>query len=209
MPGFPTAGDELPEEMAELVRRIAELWVSEPSRPRPNPGVTTHWDGLITDWRDDPTLPLLIRRFSRNRGTIITHASGRTLVPVDNSPAQWTFALAVMGQTPSLDQVREWIDGDQVPIAMMMSASERTTAVKRCPLGKSVYPNRRGWKVAHIEPVGLTSNLPLVDQPIAALETHFLRLMSPRNMFAIPLRYAGLGELPEFCEAMLRQATIT
>lgn len=26
--------------------------------------------------------------------------------------------------------------------------------------------------------------------------------MSPRNMFVVPSRYAGLGEVPEFCEEL-------
>jgi hypothetical protein len=43
---------------------------------------------------------------------------------------------------------------------------------------------------------------PLADVDVDRLREHFRKFMSPSNMFVIPLKYAGLGELPEFCEAI-------
>jgi hypothetical protein len=123
-------------------------------------------------------------------------------VPTDNSPAQWAFALAVLDKTPTLDEVRDLIAADSVPVAMILKRIECSTARFKCTLGRVVNPNAAGWKVAHVKGVGLSSNLPLVDFSETQLRQHFRRLMVPRNMFVVPTRYAGLSELPEFCDAM-------
>jgi hypothetical protein len=81
---------------------------------------------------------------------VIAHASGRHIVPVDNAPAQWAFACAVLGERPSLDEIRCRIDADQVPVAMMLGADEaRSAKYHECAVSTD------GWKVAHIDPVRL------------------------------------------------------
>src|SRR5437899_1901216 len=114
---FPIAASKLPPSMADLVVRLAELWAQAPERPQPTPRVRQHWDSLVPAWADDASLPLYIRKVNNNRGSVVVHASGRELVPTDNSPAQWAFALAVMGETPSLEDIRRATAEDQVPIA--------------------------------------------------------------------------------------------
>jgi hypothetical protein len=204
-PTFPRVRDSLLADMAELVTRLALLWVKEPSRPRPTPGVLEHWDRLIEGWSDEVSLPLYVRKSDNNRGAVISHPSGRRIVPTDNSPAQWAFALAVLGEQPSLEDIRRLIDEDRVPIAMILNAKEKATARYHRTLGKTVHLNAAGWKVAHVDPVGLTSRTSLLNVAEPTLRSHFRKLMAPRNMFAIPLRYAGLGELPEFCDAIRTQ----
>lgn len=199
---FPRAPDPLPTEMTELLRRLAVLWAREPSRARPTFELVEHWDRLINDWTSDLSLPFYIRKYNDNRGSILSHSSGRSLVPVDNSPAQWAFAQAVLGERPSLDDVRHLIAADKVPVAMMLRPKERAAATYSCTLGKAVNPNTYGWKVAHVDAVGLSSRSDILDLPADVLESHFRKLMAPRNMFAIPLRYTGLGELPEFRDAI-------
>jgi hypothetical protein len=112
------------------------------------------------------------------------------------------FAQAVLGEQPSLGRIRRLVADDQVPVAMVLNATEKSKAYYRCTLGKVVSPNAYGWKVAHVDPVGLMSRTSIADVAEPILRSHFRKLMSPRNMFAIPLRYAGLGELPEFCDAI-------
>jgi len=126
------------------------------------------------------------------------------LIPSDNSPAQWAYASAVLGDVPSLEQIRESIHEDRIPIAMVLPPGERTLATYRCTLGKSINPNSAGWKVCHIQGVGRRARTPVVDVDDRLLREHFRKFMAPSNMFVIPLKYAGLGELPEFCEAMGR-----
>jgi hypothetical protein len=197
---FPAAPQSLPGPMPELVRQLAEAWAQEPLRPRPSPAVLAHWDSLVNDWSQEPTLPLFVRKVANNRGTALTHASGREIVPSDNSPAHWSFALAVLGEMPSLDWVRQQLQSDTIPVAMILKASERATAKFKCSLGRVVNPNAAGWKVSHIDSIGLAKAGPVEGIPEPRLREHFIRFISPRNIFVIPTRYAGLGELPEFCD---------
>jgi hypothetical protein len=79
---------------------------------------------------------------------------------------------------------------------------ERQAARFKCTLGKVPSPNASGWKLAHVDGVGLATTVPLTDLGETQLCGHFLKLMSPRNMFVVPTKYSGLGELPEFCAAV-------
>jgi hypothetical protein len=164
--------------------------------------VIAHWDALIARWADDRSLPLFVRKHAGNRGAVVVHESGRTIVPVDNSPAQWAFALAVRGDMPSLEWIHEQLAADTIPIAVALKAGERASARYRCTLNRCPSPSASGWKVAHITSVGLISRLALAHLPEDRLRDHFVRLMSPRSMFVVPRAYAGLGELPEFCEEL-------
>ena len=198
---FPRASG-LPPTMRDLIVQLAELWAQDPERPRPAPHVRQHWDSLIAAWAADHSLPLYVRKMDNNRGSVVSHASGRSLVPTDNSPAQWAFALAVLGQTPSLEEIRGAVEEDRIPVAMILKAGERAAARYKCTLSKVVNPNDAGWKVAHIDGVGLSRRVPITEVGESTLEEHFRKLMKPGNMFVIPLRYAGLAELPEFCQAL-------
>jgi hypothetical protein len=61
--------------------------------------------------------------------------------------------------------------------------------------------NALGWKVCHIEGVGLNDPRALSELPLETLQAHLWKFIHPRNMFLVPLRYAGVGELPEFIAA--------
>jgi hypothetical protein len=200
---FPPAPTELPPEMAQLIVRLAELWAQEASRPQPARDVLEHWDRLIADWAEDPSLPLYVRKVKNDRGSCIEHHSThRCLVPTDNSPAQWAFALAVVGEKPSLGQVRQCLQQDGVPVAMVLNASERTRAGYQCLLSETLSPNLSGWKVCHLEGVGLARRTLVSEIDDITLREHFRKLMAPSNMFLVPKKYGGLGELPEFCQAI-------
>ena len=107
-----------------------------------------------------------------------------------------------LGETPSLAWVNEQLAADAIPIAMILKATERARAQYRCTLNRCPNPNAAGWKVAHIVNVGLASSTALERMPEARLREHFVRLMSPGNMFVVPSAYAALGELPEICEEL-------
>lgn len=190
--------------MATLLVELAELWAQEPQRPHPTTNVLQHWDDLIANWANDVSLPLYVRKSENNRGSIIVHRSGRQLIPSDNSPAQWSFALAVLGQMPSSDDIREAVERDNVPVAMIFKEAEKSFAKFRCSLNRIVNPNSAGWKVCHIEGIGLAARGSLFDGPEDLLRRHFRLFMAPSNMFVIPIKYSGLGEVPEFCNAIAR-----
>jgi hypothetical protein len=199
---FPIAPFELPSELAQPLLQVALAWANHPKRPKPRTEVLEHWDHLIADWTADIALPLFIRKVANNRGSAVQHPSGRTLVPSDNSPAHWALALAVLGEMPTLAQVREMIAHDKIPVAMVLKGRERTIAQFVCTLNQVINPNAAGWKVAHIRAIGLASRTPIDQVSESALRDHFQRFLTPRNMFLVPRAYAGLGELPEMCSAI-------
>lgn len=199
---FPAAPATLPLEAKELIVRLARVWATHPSRPQPERNVLDCWDELIVRWADDTSLPLYVRKAANNRGSALLHRSGRVIVPTDNSPAHWSFAAAVLGKTPTLEDVRLQVSTDAIPVAMLLKSVERQAARFKCTLGKVPSSNASGWKLAHVDGVGLATSVPLTDLNETQLREHFIRLMSPRNMFVVPNKYSGLGELPEFREAV-------
>jgi hypothetical protein len=77
-----------------------------------------------------------------------------------------------------------------------MRKQERQNARFRCTRGKSAQLNALGWKVAHLRDVGLGYRVELRSAPIQALAGHFLRFMSPGNMFLVPLQWPDLPNYP-------------
>jgi hypothetical protein len=134
MAEFPIAPTQLPAEMHDLLHRVAHLWANHPDRPRPKLEILDHWDRLIPAWSVDPSLPLFVRKTAKNRGHVLRHPSGWSIVPSDNSPAHWAFAAAVLGQAPTIDDIRNLLAKDQIPVAMVFGKEERQNADYRCSL---------------------------------------------------------------------------
>lgn len=89
----------------QALRDLAARWREAPERPRVAPAVLAHWDRLIGDWVDDPQLPLLVRKASL-KGAVREHAaSGRPILHVDNSPANWALSSALLGRRPALAEI--------------------------------------------------------------------------------------------------------
>lgn len=200
MNGIAPCPDRLPHQVAELIRQCGELWKKDPNRPRPSQQVISEWDSALSAWIADESLPLYVRKFKDNRGSLIQHSSGRFLVPVDNSPAQWAYDYACGSGAIEISEIRRLIAADGIPVAMIHPKVERCSAKFRCTIAKTVNLNSKGWKLAHIHPVGLRSRTPLAELPLDRVIEHFTRLMSPRNMFVVPKPWAGIAELPEFIE---------
>ncbi len=69
-----------------------------------------------------------------------------------------------------------------------------------CTLGSGDNVNKRGWKLCHIEDVGLNTKMAIETLSLESLVKHFKLLMAPSNHFLIPLDWGGLGEVPEVIE---------
>ncbi|HNC85082.1 MAG TPA: hypothetical protein PK999_18665, partial [Nitrospira sp.] len=89
-----------------------------------------------------------------------------------------------------------------IPVAMVVTAEMQARATYKCSRSCFETPNKLGWKVCHIEPVGLHGRASITERPILELQGHFRRLLSPSNMFLVPLILAGLGEIPHFIKAV-------
>jgi len=181
---LPTCPPRLPTELREPLLSFASAWAASPLRPRVQSEVAHAWDALLHEWLHTPTLPLFVRKDAARRGPALTHPSGRTLVPCDNSPAVWAFTLALEGNCPTLAEVAILAANGGIPVELTK-------------LGRFGAFYRAGWKLAHVDSVGLRTRTPLEEVPLDRLKEHLRRFLSPSNHFAVPKVWAGLGELPE------------
>jgi hypothetical protein len=149
----------------------------------------------LEEWASAPGMPIFVRKHKDNRGFSVSHPSGRELVPTDNSPAHWVFTLACAGVCPTLKDVQSSLANHSIPIAMIRRTIERNGSKYTCTLGNEYDVNMRGWKLGHVEGVGMRQRKKLDEMPIDTLTAHFRRFMDPGNMFVVPLKLAGIAEV--------------
>ena len=201
---MPQAPVNISAEFTDALSVLGHQWSLSELRPKIDPEIARKWDELIGGWIASD-IPLLIRK-GNLRGRV--HLNGkRKFITVDNSPAQWAFALAFGGSVPVIDDIRNWLVGEgnmpptneEIPIAMVVSRSHQndpTLYRKQLPPGANV--NKLNWKLAHIDGVGIRFAGEIEELKFDSLISHFKKLMSPSNMFVIPKHLAGLAEVPEF-----------
>jgi hypothetical protein len=154
------------------------------------------WDLCIKNWASDPTIPLLIRkREGRELGTVITHSTGRKLILVDNSPAQWIFSCTCNGSSPPTDIISD-LENGVIPIAMVLPKLKPGVDTYRGKLSNCPNTQTLGWYLGHKAGVGLYKKIS--NCTIDELQNHFIKLMSPSNMFVVPKDMRGLAELIDF-----------
>lgn len=137
------------------------------------------------------------------RGKLLTHP-GRPggVVLVDNTTAHWSLALALGGECPKLDSLRNLIASRSIPVATALKKWERQQAdFTKTRVGKFNL-NEADCKVCHIDSVGIRKAQPVGEIDIRFLIDHFRLFLSPSNMFVVPKALSGLGELPHFTNAM-------
>jgi hypothetical protein len=115
----------------------------------------------------------------------------------DNSPAQWAYCRAFAGYTYSLTDIVRLLDRDELPFTFAIKNAEKAQMKFKCTLSVKDNLNKRGWKLCHIEAVGLGTRVQVADLPIQELKDHFCKLLTPGNHFLVPLVWAGFGEVPE------------
>ncbi len=82
---------------------------------------------------------------------------------------------------------------------MMISAKNKTLVSHKKTLSEYSI-NTLGFKLCHIEEIGLNTRTPIEEIGITALEAHFIKMNNPKNMFLVPLELSGLGEVPDFIQ---------
>jgi hypothetical protein len=206
---LPTCPSTLPDDLNQEIERLAAYWARHPLRPRLTLATVQAWDELVCEWAAADDLPLLVRKVSRGvlRGQALRHDSGRDIVPTDNSPASWVWLQAAAGRRMSLDDIRETLLRDELPVTMVVDGAMRASdqVRYRCSRVSGPSTNSLGWKLCHKHPVGLNGRGLLEQRPIEALRSHFRTFLSPSNLFVVPLEIGGLGELTQFIEAIGRE----
>lgn len=192
---LPFAPEPPDKSISQKLSEIGQLWARSNSRPRILPAVAKHWDGLIDEWAESD-LPLVIRKGGGIRGGEIRHPEGRNVILADNSPAQWAFTKAFERMLYTLNDITNLIRRD-IPFAFATKTSEKDHMTYKRTLAASDNLNKRGWKLCHVSEVGLRTNKPISQIPIEMLKDKFRLLLKPSNLFLVPLKWAGLGELDE------------
>lgn len=206
MKSIPKCPDELPATISDLVRKLGTLWGNSDACPQIEDETKTAWDNLLNEWVADTSLPLLIRKSSLVRGSEVVHATGRRIIPTDNSPAQWACNLALQRIIPTISEIRTAFVNDAIPISFAHKKEEKEQRKYHCTLGKYSI-NKDGWKLCHINAVGLNARSSLSSINIQGLREAFFDLLSPSNYFLLPIKWGGLGEAREFIEGYLKSTT--
>jgi hypothetical protein len=196
----------LPPEISSAAEALAVAYANSPMRPRLAVEVTAHWDALIDAWAEREDLPLLIRKQAADIGELLRHReSGRLLAPCDNSPAHWVIVNAfASGAAFRMRDVELALTNHSVPVTMAMNLQEIAAATMKGVLAKQPSAYKKGWKVDHLDDVGLGQKLRVEDIPLADLKGHFCRLMKPSNIVLVPSVLKGLGDMPAFIAAIKR-----
>ncbi len=202
MTELPRCPEPLPSDLVALIDSFGQAWANSKIRPSISADVIEHWSELLDAWVAADDLPLFVRKHSNNRGFVVQHSTGRLLVPCDNSPAHWAYAMALNGERPSLQDIRNFFAQDEIPVAMIQKAKEKADAAYHCTRPGKFNLNEYGWKLAHIEGVGLNNRTLISEIPVEQIVIRFRRLMAPSNMFVVPLDWAGIAEIEAVIQAM-------
>jgi hypothetical protein len=206
----PVCPKQLPDDILKAAQNLAAAYWNSPIRPQLSDEVIKHWDTLIDAWADDETLPLFIRKQSADIGSILQHGTSlRSLAPCDNSPAHWAMITAFSkGTRIGLADIKATVAKHGIPVTMAMSKADIAASAMKGVLAKIKGTNASdyGWKVDHIDEVGLKQRRRIQEMAISDLKSHFKRLMKPSNIVLVPSALKGLGDMPAFIR-YIKQST--
>ena len=80
------------------IKELGQLWKSSENHVNVSIDVLNSWDTLISEWAEDESMPLIIRKGS-SRGQEFTHPSGRKVIISDNTFALWVYRNVLDGKT--------------------------------------------------------------------------------------------------------------
>ena len=186
-------------EIRKKIAELGKLWFNSEKNPKATSDLIDHWEGIVIQWKNDQTVPLVVRKQSDIRGSERTHRTGRKIIITDNSFSQWIYFNILEGNKIRYDEIKTLLVKDQIPFSFAIKKEEKEKVkYKKCIGNNSI--NKLGWKLCHIDGVGLKSSEKIDDMEIETIEEHFMKLANPRNMFLVPLEIGGLGEIQEFID---------
>lgn len=99
-----------------------------------------------------------------------------------------------------MDEITTQLERDEIPFAFATKSKEKEQMKYKKTLAAADSVNKRGWKLCHIQEVGLGSAKMIESLPIERLITYFRLFLKPSNHFLVPLHLAGFGEISEVIE---------
>lgn len=203
MRSTPTSFDDRSSWAQHAMHELAVTWFSHPARPRLDRESADLWTQLVDWWIVESEHPLPIRSRSTGRRGSVSNLAGRRVVFVDNSPAQWIFARAVVDSwRPTREELDTALSERQMPVAQILRQVERALAEWTTTLATAPSTGTLGWRLHHIDPVA--TGRPIERWSVDDVTDHARRFLNPSNMFVLPAELKGLGEVPAFIEAMRR-----
>lgn len=182
------------------IKELGQLWKSSENPMKISIDVLNSWDTLISEWAEDESMPLIIRK-SSSRGQEFTHSSGRKVIISDNTFALWVYRNALDGKTYSLLELKKKLSSNEIPMVYALTKEDKKKAKYTKTLGKDALSDAdTKWKLCHIEPVGMNSRKDIVNLDINEIIKYFKRYSNPMNMFILPKEIGGLGEIQEFID---------
>jgi hypothetical protein len=195
---IPLASTEISEKINDLIIQAANSWKKENSKNLFHKHTLNHWVALVDEWSENVSMPLIVRNSRKTRGGITKHISGREIIFCDNSPAKWVAEKVFLKETPSLQEIRLYLKRDKVPFKFAPAKGEQELAKYKCISNNDL--NKAGWKLCHIERVGLRNQKDIENQSLDLLKEKFKLLLNPKNFFILPKSIGGLGEIQAFIQ---------
>ena len=195
---FYSAIKQLREDLniEEEIKKLGRLWKS--SQEYISKDVLDSWDKLISEWAEDKTMPLIIRKSSCRGQEFVHKETGRKIIVSDNAFAVWVYRNVLEGKTYSLSEIKNKLMNNEIPMVYALSKADKEKAKYTTPLGKyAISKAKNKWKLCHIESVGIGNRTKKVDE-IEDVVDCFKKYANPMNMFLLPKDIGGLGEIEDF-----------
>jgi hypothetical protein len=189
--------DVVGNEIRAKIREIGKIWYNSPNKIRLSENSINYWYNIIKEWKNDKTLPLVVRKEINRRGEAINHPSGREIIFSDNSFATWIICNVINNKLYSLDEIKNKLLNDEIPFMFISTKSLKEKAKYKKNLGDN---ETIGWTLCHKEAIGFNKKERIEDMDIEIIKQHFFKYANPRNMFLLPREIGFLGELKEFIE---------
>lgn len=198
---IPECSEKLPDEISQTIRELGKQWKQSATNHIIKQEIINKWDNLIEEWVNVSEIPIIVRKSREIRGSVITHKTGRIIIISDNSIAQWVCYKAMQEIVPTLEDIKKFLDEDQIPMSFAIRKAEKDRVKYKRTL-KNYSINKHGWKLCHKKKVGLNTTNDISDIDMDIIKERFLNLMKPSNFFVLPIKWGGLGELQEFIDEM-------
>jgi arsenate reductase-like glutaredoxin family protein len=193
---IPKASSELPENIIELITQTGKAWKEFNKSNLFDRETLKHWHELVQEWSTTSDLPLIVRNSKFSRGSIVLHVSGREIAFCDNTTACWVAEKVFEKEKPSLTDIKRMLQKDEIPFKFAAAKGEQDKAKYKC-ISKNRL-NKAGWKLCHIEGVGLNDQKDIIDMDLEIIKRKFILLLDPNNFFILPKEIGGLGEVEWF-----------